>query len=97
LQNFGGYKENHKGPANICKQAQEIFEIFWPNFNLKELSRRTREKSVTVEIELQKWKWPGHTMGKDFSDIEKQAFIWSPQGPCTYQWETEKALEENSK
>jgi len=67
------------------------------NVNLKELARHAQKKSVTVEIERQKWKWPGHTMSKDFSDVEKQAFIWSPRGPCTYRRETEKVLEENGK
>jgi hypothetical protein len=50
-----------------------------------------------VEIKLQKWKWPGHTKIEDLSDIEKQAFIWNPQGPFMYQRETEKVLEENGK
>jgi len=39
-----GYKENHKGTANVCKQAQENFWDFWLNVNLKELSRHAQTK-----------------------------------------------------
>jgi hypothetical protein len=81
----------------FVNRLRKISEIFWLNVNLKELSMPAQEKSVTVEIELQKWKWPGHTMSKDFSEIEEKTFIWGPQGPCTYLRETEKVLEENSK
>jgi len=81
----------------FVNRLRKIFEIFWLNVNLKELSRLAQEKSVTVEIKLQKQKCAGHAMSKDFSDTEKQAFILSLQGPCTYRRETEKVLEENSK
>jgi hypothetical protein len=59
----------------FVNRLRKVFEIFWLNVNLKELSRRAQEKSVTVEIKLQKWKWPGHTMSKNFSDRETSFYL----------------------
>jgi hypothetical protein len=55
-----------------------------------------QEKSVPVEIILQKYKWTEHTLMKDSSAIQKQASSWNPQEKQQNN-KTEKNLTDNDR
>ena len=65
----------------INKCLRKILKVFWPNriTNL-ELWEKTNQIPVTQEIKNRKWKWIGHTLRKDDTDITKEALEWNPQG-----------------
>ena len=55
--------------------------IFWPEkITNIELWKKTNQKPVEGEIKSRKWKWIGHTLRKDTTDITREALEWNPQG-----------------
>ena len=45
-----------------------------------DLWERTRQQPIALEIRRRKWRWIGHTLRKDQSNITRQALEWNPQG-----------------
>ena len=62
----------------INRCLRRLLGIYWPNIisnaNLWELT-----KQETIETQIRKWKWLGHTLRRQKS-ITKQALTWNPQG-----------------
>ena len=65
----------------INRCLRQILQIKWfdkvPN---TELWTRTNQKPMDVQIRRRKWRWVGHTLRKEPSNITKQALEWNPQG-----------------
>lgn len=57
-------------------QGSKIFGLMlmW----IEEMCRHAQEKTVELQIKLQKWKWIGHAVREDSFAIEKQAVSWNP-------------------
>ncbi|XP_055905305.1 uncharacterized protein LOC129940830 [Eupeodes corollae] len=68
--------------AGFCKPLSgHILKIRWPQtISYQELSRRTGQRRLDIDIRKRKWQWIGHTLRKPNDDIAKQSFDWNPQG-----------------
>jgi hypothetical protein len=44
------------------------------------LRGKTREKSIELQINKQKWNWIGHTIRTDPNAVERIVLDWNPQG-----------------
>nr|XP_034311348.1 uncharacterized protein LOC117684212 [Crassostrea gigas] len=65
--------------VNRC--LRNILQICWPNKITNEgLWRKTNQIPIPQEIKKSKWKWIGHTLREDRSNITCQALVWTPQG-----------------
>ena len=86
----------------INKCLRRILKIFWPNLiSNVNLLARCNMKEVRHMIKERKWRWLGHTLRKDPTDITRQALRWNPQGKRkrgrpknTWRRELEKELKE---
>jgi len=85
---------------NNC--LRKILQIYWPQtISNEELWRTTKQSPVIKQIMKRKYKWIGHTLRKQNTEIPKQAFRWNPPGtrrrgrPClTWRRQTVKELGE---
>lgn len=65
----------------INKCLRRILGVRWPDtINNEELWRRTGQREVRYEILERKWKWIGHILRRDQTNIARQALDWNPQG-----------------
>ena len=65
----------------INKCLRKILGIHWPaTIRNEELWSRTGQKEVRLEVQNRKWKWIGHILRREESNITKQALSWNPQG-----------------
>lgn len=65
----------------INKCLRKILKVRWPEkMSKSELWRRTRQKSVIQTIKERKWRWIGHILRRDHSNVTRQALEWNPQG-----------------
>lgn len=81
--------ETWKVTATITKKLQvyinrclrRILKIRWPRIiSNRALWQQTNQVAIDVEIRKRKWRWIGHTLRKDNTEIAKQALDWNPQG-----------------
>jgi hypothetical protein len=65
----------------INRCLRRILNVRWPEVisNIM-LWETTGEKPIELQIEKRKWKWIGHTIGKDENAVERIALDWNPQG-----------------
>uniref|UniRef100_A0A0L8HA18 DUF6451 domain-containing protein n=1 Tax=Octopus bimaculoides TaxID=37653 RepID=A0A0L8HA18_OCTBM len=65
----------------ITKCLRQILHLKWfdrvPNTNLWE---RANQEPIHVQIRRRKWRWIGHTLRKEPSNVTRQALDWNPQG-----------------
>ena len=65
----------------INKCLCQILQLKWhyrvPN---TELWNRANWAPMSIQIRHRKWKWVGHTLRKDPSNVTRQALDWNPQG-----------------
>jgi hypothetical protein len=45
----------------------------------EELLRKTKQKTIEIQIKRRKWNWIEHTLRKEAGAIEKTALSWNPQ------------------
>jgi hypothetical protein len=65
--------------VNRC--LQRILNIHWPDvISNEELWRRTEETEMSTQINRRKWSWIRHTLRIGNEAIEREAFVWNPQG-----------------
>ena len=65
--------------VNRC--LRNILGIRWPEkISNKDLWKRTNQNAIEIQIRSRKWKWIGHTLRKNNTNVTKQAFDWKPQG-----------------
>lgn len=65
--------------VNRC--LRNILGIRWPEkISNKDLWKRTNQNAIEIQIRSRKWKWIGHTLRKNNTNVTKQAFDWNPQG-----------------
>ncbi|XP_073820509.1 uncharacterized protein [Musca autumnalis] len=65
----------------INKCLRRICNIFWPTIiSNADLLQLTSSEPIEREIKRRKWRWIGHTLRKDDTDLNKMAFEWNPQG-----------------
>jgi hypothetical protein len=58
-----------------------ILRIWWPNIiSNKDLWTVTGQEYTNLEIRKRKFRWIGHTLGKEDAEIPKAALQWNPQG-----------------
>jgi len=58
-----------------------ILRIWWPNIiSNKDLRKVTGQEDINLEIRKRKFKWIGHTSGKEDEETPKAALLWNPQG-----------------
>ena len=58
-----------------------ILKVFWPAWITNEdLWKEAEQKPIDHTIRERKWKWIGHTMRKEPSNITRQALRWNPAG-----------------
>ncbi len=63
--------------TNKCLRS--ILKIWWPNkISNTELWKRTGQSGTITD--MKKWKWIGHTLRKDTSNVTRQALDYNPQG-----------------
>ena len=74
-------QSTNKVQTFINKCLRKILKIYWPNtISNKELWAKTNQEPIVNEITKRKWRWIGHTLRKDNTDITKEALEWTPQG-----------------
>uniref|UniRef100_A0A0L8HUA2 Uncharacterized protein n=1 Tax=Octopus bimaculoides TaxID=37653 RepID=A0A0L8HUA2_OCTBM len=65
----------------INKCLQQILHLKWfdrvPNTDMWE---RANQEPMHVQIRRRKWKWIGHTLRREHSNVTRQALDWNPQG-----------------
>ena len=65
--------------VNSC--LRQILRIRWPvKITNTDLWKRTSQRSIITTIRERKWRWVGHTLRRQQSNIAKQALDWNPQG-----------------
>ena len=63
------------------KLLRRILKIFWPNtITNEELYYKTSTAAISEQIRERRWKWIGHVLRKDTSEIPKSALRWTPPG-----------------
>ena len=63
------------------KCLRKILKVFWPNIiPNNELRRRTGTIQITEEIKRRRWRWIGHVLRREPSDLERVVLTWHPQG-----------------
>jgi hypothetical protein len=66
--------------TNRC--LRKILKFSWSDVTSdEEMWRCAREKSVAIQVKLQKWKWTGHKLRKNSSAREKMVLSWNPPPP----------------
>jgi hypothetical protein len=64
--------------VNRC--LRYILKIWWPNLiSNKDLWKATGQESINLETRKRKFRWIGHTLGKEDGEIPKAALLWNPQ------------------
>ena len=67
--------------VNTLHCLRRILRIFWPNrISNTNLSERTNQEPLEIQLIRRKWSWIGHTLRKGKTAITKQALTWNPQG-----------------
>ena len=65
----------------INKCLRQILHLKWfdkvPN---TDLWTRANQEPMHVQIRRRKWRWVGHTLRKEPTNLTRQAFDWNPQG-----------------
>jgi len=65
----------------VNKCLRQILHLKWfdkvPN---ETLWTRAKQQPLEIQIRRRKWRWVGHTLRKDPSNITRQALDWNPQG-----------------
>ena len=65
----------------INKCLRQILRLKWfdkvPN---TDLWTRANQEPMHVQIRRRKWRWVGHTLRKEPTNLTRQAFDWNPQG-----------------
>ena len=65
----------------VKKSLRIINRIFWPKtITNEELLNICSCQPITTEIKKRKWRWIGHTLCKEDTDIAKMSLEWNPQG-----------------
>ena len=65
----------------VNKCLRRLLKIYWPeNIRNNVLWERTKQKPIELQIKERKFRWLGHTLRKDNTEISKQALRWNPQG-----------------
>lgn len=65
----------------LNKCLRRILKIFWPaRISNEDLLQACDTVPISVEIKRRKWRWIGHTLRKNNTDIAKSCFQWNPQG-----------------
>jgi len=65
--------------VNSCPRY--LLRIWWPNIiSNKDLWKVTGQEDINVEIRKRKFRWIGHTLGKEDGEIPKAALLCNPQG-----------------
>ncbi|XP_061191532.1 uncharacterized protein LOC133199675 [Saccostrea echinata] len=60
---------------------RRILKIFWLNkISNEELYERTQTAAISDQIKEKRWKWIGHVLRKETSDIPRVALRWTPPG-----------------
>ncbi|XP_061188795.1 uncharacterized protein LOC133196968 [Saccostrea echinata] len=60
---------------------RRILKIFWPNkISNEELYERTQTAAISDQIKEKRWKWIGHVLRMETSDIPRVALRWTPPG-----------------
>ena len=78
---FQTKKLENKIQVFLNKCLRRILKIFWPNtITNEELWSRTNQDNVQTQILQRKFRWLGHTLRKENTDITKTALRWNPQG-----------------
>ena len=81
--------ETWKVTANISKKIQPfVNKCLWRILHLKWFDRvqntdlwtRAKQEPMVIQIRRRKWRWIGHTLRKEPSNITRQALEWNPQG-----------------
>ena len=64
---------------NRC--LRNIIGIKWPiKISNQNLWQRTKQEPVTRTITTRKWRWVGHTLRKQNTNVTRHALDWNPQG-----------------
>jgi hypothetical protein len=65
--------------VNRC--LRYILRIWWPNIiSNKDLWKVTGQEDINVEIRKRKFRWIGHTLGKEDGEISKGCPTLEPSG-----------------
>lgn len=65
----------------LNKCLRRILKIFWPlRISNQDLLINGGMEPIDGEIRRRKWRWIGHMLRKDNTDIAKVCFQWNPQG-----------------
>ena len=60
---------------------RKILRIFWPNkISNHDLLKKCNQEDMGLMVKKRRWRWLGHVMRKDASDIIKTAMHWTPDG-----------------
>jgi len=72
---------DHKLQVFVNTCLRQILHIRWPDrISNEELWRRTKQRPLPEAIKERKWRWVGHTLRRDQTNITRQALDWNPQG-----------------
>ena len=65
----------------VNKCLRKVLQIFWPDWiTNRDLWERTNQRPIDAEIKGRKWRWIGHTLRKEQSNITRQSLQWNPSG-----------------
>ena len=71
----------HKFQVIINNCLRRILNIRWlERISNEELWRRTKQMSVMRTIKERKWKWLGHILRREQTNIIRKALDWNPKG-----------------
>lgn len=60
---------------------RRILKIFWPNkISNEELYQIIQTPAISDQIKEKRWKWIGHVLRKETSEIPRVALRWTPPG-----------------
>ena len=74
-------EKEHDLQVFVNKCLRQILQIRWPDkISNIELWERTNQLPIIDTIRKRKWKWIGHILRRQNSNITKNALDWNPQG-----------------
>ena len=63
------------------RSLRRILRIFWPQkVSNQDLLNRCQLEDMAMIITKRRWKWLGHVLRKDHSNITRTALFWTPEG-----------------